>query len=684
MRKIIGLCIAVLAISGCSLGDVSEKGASCPPKNATHKATLGIIGGVDCTISSCDVNGSDYTENIQFGYCPVEFSQCGYDSGKDVYYCAKIACMEDEHIYDDACEADSVDHCGSHENDCRKRPGWGDGVCRSKECVASACSANYELQNADCVAHSMTCGTGEHFYTEGGVCEENTLEHCGSHTVDCSKLSGWNGGVCSTDGNCIATGCTSGYELREGKCEALTECPDGEHLYNGACEEDSLENCGKHDYMCAAVPGWLDGKCTMGKCFATSCTTGYELDDGGQCKALIKCPDGQHIHEGECEPDSLENCGKHENDCRAVTGWKDGECTGGACAASACVSGYKLNVDKCEALTGCPTGQHIDADGTDCEPDSLEHCGKRGNDCSKSLGWGEGECTEGVCVPSKCGEGYCLKDGGCVDGEANNNACGITGEACQTCGENTGCSKGVCEPTQCERGQHVYQSKCEPDSTANCGAHDKKCNVEHAVEQDCKDSGCVATKCMDGFHVYLVNCEADSVDHCGEHGNACALEHTKAHNCSNGECIATDCDAGYFINSKKKCQKYDINNCGGEGWLCHTGKVANSATVKCSFLGACQAATCSSGFYSWDGVCKPYDNNNCGGNGIACTTDKVPFSTVVNCSSGGVCQATLCKSGYKVSAGKCIVSGNGSCGSMFPCGTDSCCEKPNCGGFCTL
>ena len=115
MKKAICLLAAVLAFAGCSLGDVSEKGASCPPKNATHKATLGIIGGVDCTVSSCDVNGSDYTENIQFGYCPVEFSQCGYDSGKNVYYCAKIACMEDEHIYDDACEVDSVDHCGSHE-----------------------------------------------------------------------------------------------------------------------------------------------------------------------------------------------------------------------------------------------------------------------------------------------------------------------------------------------------------------------------------------------------------------------------------------------------------------------------------------------------------------------------------------------------------------------------------------
>ena len=164
MKRAICLLAAILAFSGCSLGEVKDKGDSCPPKSAGSGAKLGIIGGVDCSETDCVVKGVDYTENIQFGFCPMEFSECGYDSSKDVYYCAKIACEEDEHIYDDKCEPDSLDHCGSHENDCKQLSGWKSGQCENKQCIAKECLTGYEIFSGKCKAKTTDCEEGEHYY----------------------------------------------------------------------------------------------------------------------------------------------------------------------------------------------------------------------------------------------------------------------------------------------------------------------------------------------------------------------------------------------------------------------------------------------------------------------------------------------------------------------------------------
>ncbi len=638
MKKAICLLAAILVFSGCSLGDVKEKGASCPPKDAAHDASLGIIGGVECSETDCVVNDVDYTENIQFGYCPVEFSQCGYDSAKDVYYCAKIACEEDEHIYDDDCERDTLRHCGSHENDCKQLSGWKSGKCTDKQCVAEECVDGYEVFKGKCKAKSTDCDDGEHYYSEGSKCEKNSLENCGSHGNNCAELSGWKDGDCSSGGVCLAIDCDSGYELKSGKCVALTTCPEGQHLFDGTCEEDSLQHCGNHETDCTKVTGWGDGSCTNKKCSATACADEYVLN-GDKCEARTNCPEGQHLYLGTCESDSIQNCGGHDKDCTSIAGWGGGDCVAGNCSATACLDGYELNGDKCEALTNCPEAQHI-YNGK-CVDDSVEQCGSDVNNCVKLSGWKSGQCVNQTCVADACVSGYCLNNGQCADGTANSNACGISGGACQKCTGNDVCKSGICSPVNdtvsCTKNQHVYNNICEDDSLYNCGTHGRECKIANAAPtgQDCVNGQCIVNTCIANYHVYKAEnrCEPDDTDNCGSHGNKCS-----------GIANAN----GYVCESK-----------------------------------TCKPKACLGDNHVYQTICEPNSLENCGSHGNPCNRTKVSNSSDVTCTNTkGVCKATKCYEGYKVSEGIC----SSICPSkaQYYCSPGACCARPNCAGSCIM
>ena len=744
MRKIIGLCIAVLAISGCSLGDVTEKGATCPPKDAEHEAGLGIIGGVECSETDCLVNDVDYTTNIQYGYCPVEFSQCGYDSAKDVYYCAKIACEEDEHIYEDECEPDTIRHCGSHEHDCKQLSGWKSGKCEDKQCVAEKCVEGYEVFKGKCKAQKINCEEGEHYYSEGSKCEKNTLENCGSHGNDCANLSGWDDGVCSTDGGCIAIACTTGYELKNGKCEALTGCPENQHLYSGACEEDSLENCGSHGTDCSKLSGWQSGNCVDGKCVPSACETGYALNNGkcealtecpddqhlfagncepndlencgshgtdcsklsgwkagdctqgncipsecdagyelrdSKCEALVDCPTDQHLYAGSCEPDSIQNCGAHANDCTLVAGWGGGECVRGNCSASACLTGYELRGDKCEALTECPPGQHLYSGS--CEPDSLSHCGVHGNDCTSIDGWKSGNCENMKCVPTACKNGYCLDGNTCVNGKANDNACGILGGACVVCGQNKTCSSGQCTVTGCETGEHVYEGICEKDTISNCGSHGRECKIANAATDGvkCESTQCKLYNCKSGYHVYDNTCELDTTEHCGSHEKKCSIANASSQKCEGGQCKATTCDVYYHVWNGT-CEYNDNDNCGAHGVGCSTSTVPGSSKVDKCLTGKCMALSCLSGYHRYDLGCEKNDNTNCGAHAKGCTTALIEHSESVQCSTSGVCELKNCKP-YAKRVGETCKAICGTSDTYCPSdGGDMCCKRSSCTGQC--
>ena len=58
--------------------------------------------------------------------------------------------------------------------------------------------------------NNVLCKSTEHFFAE--QCEVDDVVHCGTHTNDCTKISGWKSGNCIIK-KCFADECFTGYHL---------------------------------------------------------------------------------------------------------------------------------------------------------------------------------------------------------------------------------------------------------------------------------------------------------------------------------------------------------------------------------------------------------------------------------------------------------------------------------------
>ena len=340
-----------------------------------------------CTDGKCVA--SECAENFELkeGKCEAAGSDCG--AGK--------------HAYDGGCEDDSDDNCGSHDNKCADTEGWKAGACKDGKCVASECASDYELKDGQCVKKgSVSCNKGEHVYQNG--CEKDSVKDCGSHGNDCSAQTGWADGSC-TDGKCVVTKCASGYKLKDGQCvknggNPQPQCKSNQHVWNGQCEDDTVEHCGKHDTNCAtAVTGWADGNCTNKKCVLNKCVASYCISSGkcvagasdihacgvnggacnvcaqheicsnGVCESDIKCANNQHKNGDECEDNTNENCGAHGVRCdkTKVVNSTGANCTsGGACVPTGCKPGYIVSGNVCAPEPTCPSNRHYCAKDQSC------------------------------------------------------------------------------------------------------------------------------------------------------------------------------------------------------------------------------------------------------------------------------------------------------------------------------
>ncbi|MBQ4358672.1 MAG: hypothetical protein II767_00280, partial [Proteobacteria bacterium] len=77
------------------------------------------------------------------------------------------------------------------------------------------------------------------------------------------------------------------------------------HPYDGACEADSMTNCGAHGKMCNIANA------------TNTCS-------GGEC--IFTCNANYHLYNGACEVDSAQNCSKHAQKCAANSVCKEGKC----------------------------------------------------------------------------------------------------------------------------------------------------------------------------------------------------------------------------------------------------------------------------------------------------------------------------------------------------------------------
>ena len=107
---------------------------------------------------------------------------------------------------------------------------------KNNSCPIQSPLCIHENDDDDYVCSTSHCRVTHHEFD--GQCEPNTVIHCGGHGVDCeARMPGWLSGSCLSDytgGTCYATDCENGYNLTDGKCEAVVECDVGEHIYNGA------------------------------------------------------------------------------------------------------------------------------------------------------------------------------------------------------------------------------------------------------------------------------------------------------------------------------------------------------------------------------------------------------------------------------------------------------------------
>ena len=514
------------------------------------------------------------------GKCVIAECADGYELREGI--CQATLQCDGGHVFEGQCEADTLENCGMHGFACAALDGWVAGECRNARCDASSCAEGYENINGTCRARVIRCTSQQHVFDNG--CEDDSLAHCGRHNFACTALAGWGSGSCD-GGQCVASDCAQGYVLSNGVCMALL-CGAGEHEYNSQCEPDSIAHCGIHGRDCAALAGWQDGGCDAAQCVARACDEGYDLADGICYARNLTCDANAHIYWGECEADSVENCGMHGNRCDALAGWGGGNCTAQGCVATSCTGQYKLQDGVCVALR-CSEAQHVYGNG--CEADSVENCGVHGNRCDALVGWDGGDCSQKACAPTKCKTGYHLWEGKCV--ADTQSACGATLEAC---GPAQVCSDGTCRDN-CGAGQircasdggvlcvdpRASQDFCGADATCQNGA---KCGDK----QRCMAGVCVAIACDENEYLYNGKCYPNSKENCGGYGKACPDNAS----CNDGSCVCNN----EFLECDGECVDalLDVYNCGYCGYSCDAHAPSHAHVTECS--GRCRYS-CDANYY---------------------------------------------------------------------------------------
>ena len=135
-----------------------------------------------------------------------------------------------------------------------------------------------------------------------------------------------------------------------------------------------------------------------------------------------RCPTSEHFFAGRCEPDDVNHCGSHLNDCTKISGWKSGDCIDKTCFANECVSDYHL--------------ASLFDDGkekTICEGDTKDACGSINTKCRD-----DEVCVQGKCA---CPTGKAMCHGACIDVQSDSANCGACDNACDI---GLICSAGQC------------------------------------------------------------------------------------------------------------------------------------------------------------------------------------------------------------------------------------------------
>ncbi len=494
-----------------------------------------------------------------------------------------------------ACVDLAVDrlNCGSCGNACKTGEVCSDGACQL-QCggtTPTLCNGGCVNAQNNAQACGTTCANCEATTGKGSLCLDGTCacnlgampKTCGTACVDLAvdrRNCGSCGNACKTGEVCSGGSCQL-------QCGGTTP-----RLCSGGCvdAQTNAHACGTSCTDCDGVTGvgsgCLNGTCTCSvgaspRTCGTACVdlAVDRLNCGGCGNA---CKVGEVCSGGVCQL----QCG----------GTTPQFCNGGCVNAQSNAQACGTTCANCEATTGkgsvcldgtctCNVGASPRTCGTACVDLAVDrlNCGSCGNACKS------GEvCSGGTCQLQCGGTTPQLCNGGCVNAQANAQACGPTCANCEaTTGKGSVCVNGTC--------------------TCSAGASPKTC----------------ATVCVDL-----------TVDpqNCGDCGIVCGADlFCSAGRCTRG-CTPEETTCG------RSCVVLDTNreNCGACGYACAPGQVCAERTCRCPE----GRLWCNTGC-----VDVQTDPGNCGACGTMCNAAQV-------CLGGGCVERIPCGSRAEICNGQ--------------------------------
>ncbi len=311
----------------------------------------------------------------------------------------------------------------------------------NNECLVYACIADFEPdapQKAciQCGNNAVSpdgikcteCADNTHKY--GNICEENTVNNCGSHDHKCSIENG--------QAKCVNKTC------------ALDSCDNGYHAVNNtACEEDTDAHCGSHENDCSSytISNSTEIHCINATCQATKCETNYIVQNG-QC-APIACDTGEYVGTKRClNEHTLITCQNSNNQGQ----WSYETCVQ-ECAQDACtnITNYCTSNDSCTGSQKCEEKQCKDLTCADDEVAQYHTCIKL--NCASDEVAQNHQCKALTCSANQIAQNHQCTE--CAGNEiAENNQCKTL-----TCNANEIAQNHQC--TECAGNEVVENNQCK-------------------------------------------------------------------------------------------------------------------------------------------------------------------------------------------------------------------------------
>lgn len=491
-----------------------------------------------------------------------------------------------------------------------------DQVCENKgttssQCKTLICDADKYPENHECKSCSgaiSDCATCDSPKTCSGCQTGYDLVDgkCQLHDCGAGKYLDMSDGQCyscsngckSCTGPDDCTECENAYNLESGYCVSKT-CEEGMYLNS---ETGECLSCPATCTTCATVMTSSETP----QC--TSCAEGYKLDEATATCVELNCSAAEYVEGNECKScsDALPGCVECSN--------------GNTCTV--CANGFTLQNGQCVGVD-CAAGTYLNMSE---DPAKCDSCTSPCATCSGSAT----SCTS-------CVDGYKLSGSSCVK------------KSCSEMGYSTSCPSGYDSTRETTGSDGTCYSCSQPgdycSSDSECGTYEK-----------CVSNKCVKKSCSEINSSYRTSCSAsESKESAGVSG-------------SDGTCYTCSPISGW-CSSNSDCGRYEkcVNNkcvkksCGEMGYStsCGTGYTATNAGISGSdgTCYTCPATPCPSGYSTSTTSC---------GSGYTLKTSG--YSEGKAC---GYCEAAKCPDGYSVSVTRCFdndkLETNGSSGGK-PCG----------------